>query len=99
MDNDGLWKHILYLKRESWKEPNNDMENKKELWWSRDLKRAKNGGNKELISWKRDLDCREQDKIKFWHDVWRGDEPFMQKYLRLYKNSLNKDAKVRDLGS
>jgi len=38
-------------------------------------------------------------KIKFWYDVWRDDEPIMQNYPRLYKNSLNKDVKIGDLGS
>jgi len=100
MNNDRLWKHILDSKYESWRELNNGIENKKESWWWRDLKRATNEEGKRIL-FHESVACTigNGKKIKFWHDVWMVDEPFLQNYPRLYINSLNKDAKVGDLES
>lgn len=36
-------------------------------------------------------------EIRFWDEVWVGEEPLKQKYSRLYHLSLDKEARVVEM--
>ena len=70
-----------------------------ELEWWRDIKKVTSEGQngnwfEEIIEWK----LGKGDLINFWNDKWIGEVPLKEKFPRLYANSINKEATIREIG-
>lgn len=68
------------------------------VWW-RDLidvcgEYLEDGWCDSNVEWKVENVLR----INFWHHKWCGNEKLSSKYNKLYNNSLQKDAKLREVG-
>jgi len=95
----GLWKDIVLSKYESWRKLDDKKVCSHDSWWWRDIRKICGGGCKENwfdknIRWNRGIG----NKINFWDDLWLGEIPLKDKYLRLYTNSILKKAKLGDAG-
>jgi len=69
------------------------------IWW-RDLKKVCGLGENgrwfmDKIIWR----VGESNRILFWDNLWLGDIPLKDKYLRMCNNSEQKGFTIRDIGS
>ena len=97
-DKDDLWKEILQSKYKSWRTLKNLTENKHESWWQRDLRKVGGKGQNENqfdnnISWSRGRG----NKILFWKDNQLGNSSLLERFPRMYANSITQEAKVKDI--
>ena len=97
-NEEGRWKDLLATKygmvTEGLRTPV-----KTQSWWWRDLQKVcKEGGGEgwfqQHIAWK----LEGGDKVKFWEDVWIGNNSLQSLYPRLFTLSLNQGLKVNEVG-
>jgi len=72
---------------------------KLQSWWWRDLvKMCKEGGGEgwfqEEVRWS----LGKGDKVKFWEDVWIGNQPLKTLFPKLFSISLNQGQRVEKIG-
>jgi len=94
----GKWKDILISKYGA-ESCRHQMPKKYQSWCWRDLSKVCGEGNvegwfKEALVWKLGVG----DKVRFWKDVWLGNNKLISLYLRLHFISLDKGLKVGEVG-
>jgi len=97
-DEKYLWKEVLESKYGSWRSLDFEVGVSFESNWLKDLRKTCRNGAKynwfnNNISW----DRGNASKILFWEYGWIDDIPLLEKYPRMYANSLVKKAKVEDI--
>ena len=95
---EGKWKEIISSKYGTGAE-NMNLRSKHQSWWWKDLTKicgegVEDGRFQKAIGWK----VGNRARVRFWEDVWLGNECLRSVYPRLFSLSLDQGKRVGEVG-